>query len=111
MKQYRVLTCEYSTRKINWTFVELIVLLIMKMTDYFKYTRKRADRKNIKFEWIKYVVNNPRQTIIQEDGRIKKWAKINEVNKYLRVILLEDGKTIHNAFFDRGYKEDSNNED
>jgi len=25
-------------------------------------------------------------------------------NRYLRVILLEDGETVHNAFFDRGFK-------
>ena len=37
--------------------------------------------------------------------RIKKWAKIKEEKKYLRVILLEDGETIHNAFFDRNFKE------
>jgi len=42
------------------------------------------------------------------DGRIKKWAKIKETDKYLRVILLEDGITVHNAFFDRSYKEVAN---
>jgi hypothetical protein len=36
------------------------------------------------------------KTEIQTDGRIRKWAKIQEVDKYLRVILLEDGETIHN---------------
>ncbi|HUT70155.1 MAG TPA: hypothetical protein VMW89_05720 [Desulfatiglandales bacterium] len=39
------------------------------------------------------------------DGRIRKWAKILEAGKYLRVILLEDGETVHNAFFDRSYRE------
>jgi hypothetical protein len=32
---------------------------------------------------------------IQSDGRIRKWAKISEVRKYLRVILLEDGETVN----------------
>jgi hypothetical protein len=36
----------------------------------------------------------------------RKWAKISEAGKYLRVILLEDGETVHNAFFDRSYKGD-----
>jgi len=27
-------------------------------------------------------------------------------NRALRVVLLEDGETVHNAFFDRGFKED-----
>jgi len=34
------------------------------------------------------------------------WSKIKEVDKYLRVVLLEDGETIHNAFFDRNFKEE-----
>ena len=37
--------------------------------------------------------------------RIKKWGIIRPVNRYLRVVLLEDGETVHNAFFDRTYKE------
>jgi hypothetical protein len=78
----------------------------MKTTRYFKYTRKRPDRAQIKDEWIKFVMNNPAKTKIQSDGRIRKWSKISEVNKYLRVILLEDGQTVHNAFFDRAYKEE-----
>jgi hypothetical protein len=44
---------------------------------------------------------------VQADGRIRRWAKIPEANdKYLRVILLEDGETVHNAFFDRTFSED-----
>ena len=42
----------------------------------------------------------------QSDGRIRKWGKIAEAGKYLRVILLEDGETVHNAFFDRSFKEE-----
>jgi hypothetical protein len=30
---------------------------------------------------------------------------IQDAGKALRVILLEDGETVHNAFFDRSYKE------
>jgi len=37
-------------------------------------------------------------------GRIRKWKKIKEEGKFLRVILLPDGETVHNAFFDRGFK-------
>jgi hypothetical protein len=76
----------------------------MKTTEYFQYMKKRKDRTIIKEEWIRFVVNNPQKQEIQSDGRIRKWAKIEEVDKYLRVILLEDGETIHNAFFDRSFK-------
>ena len=82
----------------------------MKFTQYFLYTRQREDRIQIKSDWIEQVVNNPEKTHIQSDGRIRKWAYVTEVQKYLRVILLEDGLTVHNAFFDRSFKgsEDEN---
>jgi len=35
-------------------------------------------------------------------------AKISDVDKYLRVIVLEDGETVHNAFFDRTFQEENN---
>ena len=78
----------------------------MKTTQYFDYTRKRPDRAQIKKDWIKSVIENPEKIETQSDGRIRKWAKIPEAEKYLRVILLEDGETVHNAFFDRSYKEE-----
>ncbi len=83
----------------------------MKCTQYFLYTRKRLDRAVIKDEWIQRAINKPIQTEIQSDARIRKWVKIQEVNKYLRVILLPDGETVHNAFFDRDYKEIKKDED
>ena len=42
---------------------------------------------------------------IQKDDRIRKWIYVKEVDKYLRVILLSDGVTVHNAFFDRNFQE------
>lgn len=77
----------------------------MKTTKYFEHMRKRPDRADIQLEWIQYVVDNPEAEIAQADGRIRRWARIAEASgKYLRVVLLEDKKTIHNAFFDRTYK-------
>jgi len=35
---------------------------------------------------------------------MKLWGRIEEVDKYLRVVVLEDGETVHNAFFDRSFK-------
>lgn len=77
----------------------------MKTTKYFQATRKRPDREIIKDEWIQRVVRFPEEEHIQADGRIRRWARIEEMgNRYLRVILLPDEETIHNAFFDRRYK-------
>ncbi len=78
----------------------------MKTTQYFQYTRQRPDRAVITDEWIERVIHSPLREEIQSDGRIRRWAKIPEMeNRVLRVILLEDGETVHNAFFDRNFKE------
>ncbi|SDG03697.1 hypothetical protein SAMN04487996_114194 [Dyadobacter soli] len=76
----------------------------MKFTQYFLFTRERPDRQEIKLEWIEHVFNFPEKEEIQSDGRIRRWAKIAENQKYLRIVLLEDGVTVHNAFFDRSFK-------
>jgi len=78
----------------------------VKTTQYFDYIKERPDRAKIKEDWIKLVIEKPEKEEVQSDGRIKKWAKISEAGKYLRVILLEDGETVHNAFFDISYKEE-----
>jgi len=78
----------------------------MKTTQYFRYARERPDRAIIKDEWIERVLRGPLREEVQSDGRIRKWARIAEMeDRALRVILLEDGETVHNAFFDRNFKE------
>lgn len=39
----------------------------------------------------------------QLDGRLRPWEYIESVGKYLGVILMPDGETVHNAFVDRGF--------
>ncbi len=66
--------------------------------------RARPDRAIIQVEWIQRVIDHPVKETIQQDGRIRRWAPIAEMRgKFLRVILLSDGKTVHNAFFDRSF--------
>ena len=77
----------------------------MKTTEYFKYTRSRPDRVRIKDEWIQKAIDNPVDEKIQSDGRVRRWTWISEESKFLRVILMEDRETVHNAFFDRGFKD------
>jgi len=76
----------------------------MKFTNYFLYTRLRPERKEIKLEWIEQVYRFPEFEQIQGDGRRRKWGYIKEADKYLRIVILEDNETIHNAFFDRNFK-------
>ena len=47
---------------------------------------------------------------VQADGRIRWWGRVidprNGQQRVPRVVTLDDGETLHNAFFDRGYRED-----
>ena len=74
-------------------------------TRYFDAMRQRPDLASIKMEWIERTIESPESRYVQEDGRIRLWRRIEEMNgRYLRVILLPDGETLHNAFFDRSFK-------
>jgi hypothetical protein len=58
----------------------------------------------IALEWIERAIEHPVAEFVQEDGRIRRWAAIPEMGgRYLRVVLLPDGMTVHNAFFDRSF--------
>jgi len=43
--------------------------------------------------------------ILITKGRIWKWGWTSKESELHRVILLEDGETVHNVFFDRSFKE------
>lgn len=78
---------------------------VLKTTRYFQATRERADRQAIALEWIARVVAQPEHEQHQSDGRIRRWGSVAEAGgKLLRVVLLADGETVHNAFFDRSFK-------
>jgi hypothetical protein len=76
----------------------------VKFTQYFQFMRQRPDRASIKLEWIQRVIDDAEREVVQTDGRVRLWAAIPEAEgKYLRVILLPDRETVHNAFFDRRF--------
>jgi len=55
--------------------------------------------------WSVRVIKRPEHEYIQDDRRVRLWVRIPEAgNKYLRVVLLADRETVHNAFFDRGFR-------
>lgn len=77
---------------------------LVKTTRYFDAIRHRSDRAIIRQEWIERAIKLPLKEAIQTDGRIRRWVCIPEMdNRYLRVILLADGETVHNAFVDRRF--------
>ncbi|HNF89908.1 MAG TPA: hypothetical protein PLL19_11300 [Thiobacillaceae bacterium] len=76
----------------------------MKFTQYFHATQQRPDRMGIKEAWIEQVIAQPIREEVQSDGRIRRWGLIQEAeSRALRVILLADGETVHNAYFDRRF--------
>ena len=78
----------------------------MQTTAYFReqVLRKRPyiQRKWCELALVEYV---HRET--QEDGRVRYWVFIEELGMYLRVVTLADGKTVHNAFPDRDFVDNS----
>jgi hypothetical protein len=75
----------------------------MKSTAYFREQVLRK-RPYLQVEWCLQVIANPIQREEQPDGRLRFWGYIEELNgKALRVVTLEDGETLHNAFPDSGF--------
>lgn len=76
----------------------------MKTTRYFEEQVLRK-RPYLKVEWCEDVLRVPLKTEIQTDGRVRHWGKISDwEDRVLRVVTLEDGETVLNAFPDRNFK-------
>ena len=74
-----------------------------QFTAYFEREVLRK-RPYLERAWCIRVVTNPARAERQEDNRYRFWAPIAELDgRYLRVVTLEDQRTIHNAFPDRGF--------
>jgi hypothetical protein len=74
-------------------------------TEYFRFVRSRPDRAIIRDEWIRDAIERPVREMVQADGRVRRWALVPGAGgRALRVILLPDRVTVHNAFFDRSFK-------
>ena len=81
---------------MNWT---------IPTTSYFR-EQVLIKRPYLREEWVQRALRQPiRREVQSEDGRVRHWVFIAEAGKYLRVVTIEDGRTVHNAFFDRGFKE------
>ncbi|WP_371421511.1 hypothetical protein [Tardiphaga sp.] len=82
----------------------------MKTTKYFAEQVLRK-RPYLDLAWINQVLATPLRREVQGDGRIRHWGHIliaGEARpRYLRVVTLNDGETVHNAFFDRNFREDA----
>ena len=73
----------------------------MKTTAYFREV-VLPKRPYLTEALIQSVVRTPEIRRIQSDGRIRLWSRIEPLEgRWLRVVLLGDGETVHNAFLDR----------
>ena len=81
----------------------------MRTTRYFD-EQVRRKRPEIDPAWCVRVVGDPLRRDTQPGGRIRFWGEVirpgETVPRILRVVTLEDGETIHNAFFERGFRKD-----
>ncbi len=76
----------------------------VKTTRYFEEQVLRK-RPYIRREWCAMVLASPLRREVQADGRVRHWGFIAELgNRALRVVTLEDGETVHNAFPDRQFQ-------
>ncbi len=71
-------------------------------TQYFAndVLRRRPELDPIE---IRRVINQPEKKAIQKDGRIRLYGFAASLGCYLRVVLLSDGETVHNAFPDEDF--------
>ncbi|MDL1985966.1 MAG: hypothetical protein LWX54_17635 [Deltaproteobacteria bacterium] len=73
-------------------------------TEYFKNEVLRK-RPYLKKKWCIQVIENPIKVERQEHNRFRFWGEIKELGgRVLRVVTLDDKKTIHNAFPDRRFR-------
>ena len=80
----------------------------MKTTRYFEEQVLRK-RPYIERDWCVAVLAQPLRREPQPDGRIRFWGRVQRpgepLPRILRVVTLADGITVHNAFFDRNFRE------
>ncbi len=76
----------------------------MKTTRYFEEQVLRK-RPYIRREWCASVLAHPVRREVQADGRVRFWGFIPILgDRALRVVTLDDGETVHNAFLDRSFR-------
>lgn len=82
------------------------------MTETTRYFDEQVLRKRpyLTVALCRAVLANPIRSEVQtQDARIRHWGRVTlsgeSEERILRVVTLDDGTTIHNAFLDRGFRE------
>ncbi len=81
------------------------------MTPTTRYFEEQVLRKRpyLTLALCETVLAAPLSVVRQDDKRIRHWGAVefDGLVRYLRVVTLEDGTTIHNAFFDRNFRREA----
>lgn len=75
-----------------------------------RYLAEQVVRKRpyLSEDMCRQVLAAPLRRGVQDDGRVRLWGRMTDPRdgseRILRVVVLEDGQTLHNAFFDRDFE-------
>lgn len=81
------------------TRLKSVIIPAVKTTRYFEEQVLRK-RPYLRREWCESVIKNPLKREVQPNGGLV--PDLHE--RALRVVTLQDGETVHNAFPDRNFK-------
>jgi hypothetical protein len=73
-------------------------------TPYYEATRSKPGRAAITYDDVALVLRTSLRSERQPDGRVRYWGWVPRLGRWLRVVTLEDGRTVHNAFLDRSFR-------
>jgi len=74
----------------------------MRTTEYFR-TVQPVKHPEVSHDVAFWVAGNDEHEHVQEDGRLRRWAYVAELEHSVRGIARPDGETVHNAFIDSGF--------
>ena len=69
----------------------------------FEVFREQRNHPRVTLEHAIEALENADYAELQENGRMRVWGHVQELGRYVRVVLLPDKRMIHNAFIDRDY--------
>ena len=74
----------------------------MHFSEHYVIFRQAARR--ITLAQAEEAVNNPAETELQPDGRVRYWGYVPELNHYIRVVVDLDGETIITTHIDSRFR-------
>ncbi|HYD69766.1 hypothetical protein [Azospirillum sp.] len=72
-------------------------------THHFEQNRALEDRAQIRDEEVLAVLAAPLRSERQTNGRLRHWGWVPRLQRWLRVVTLDDGETVHTVFLDRRF--------